>query len=281
MKNEIENKFGDIPFLNILAKQIENEVPSFGLNTLINKTIDLCKKSYKGSIYYDIKKILYNEVVNYFLEENKKIKNDIINEIIIYFNKYDKVLLNNKDFIRIVFNLFEKIFIAYLKKEKNHRINLTGKSNQELIKSTLSNDINDFIENYKIIESEFVSPIEEIKAIDYLDKQAKIEKKYSNISVEYKKNKNDFINIIETYLRNNFLYITQKYFIYIIINDIIEGFSEKVEKEINDIIVTILNNEPKIFKLYEEIYQQKIEDLNAIIQKFFNKEGYGGNNKNN
>lgn len=70
MKNEIENKFGDIPFLNILAKQIENEVPSFGLNTLINKTIDLCKKSYKGSIYNDIKKILYNEVVNYFLEEN-------------------------------------------------------------------------------------------------------------------------------------------------------------------------------------------------------------------
>ena len=280
MKNEIKNIFGDIPFLNILAKEIENEVGSFGLNTLINKTIDLCKKSCKGSIYNDIKKILYNEVVNYFLEENKKIKNDIINEIIIYFNKYDKVLLNNKDFIRIVFNLFEKIFIAYLKKEKNHRINLTGKSNQELIKSTLSNDINDFIENYKIIESEFVSPIKEIKAIDYLDKQAKIEKKYSNISVEYKKNKNDFINIIETYLRNNFLYITQKYFIYRIINDIIEGFSEKVEKEINDIIVTILNNEPKIFELYEEIYQQKIEDLNAIIQKFFNEEGYGGNNKN-
>ena len=57
MKNQVNNYFKDIPYVETLAKDDpQNELYSFGLDKLINKTIEKCKNSYGSKTFDEIRK---------------------------------------------------------------------------------------------------------------------------------------------------------------------------------------------------------------------------------
>ena len=90
--------------------------------------------------------------------------------------------------------------------------------------------------------------------------------------------KNDFIFIIETFLNNNFYYLSQKYFIYRVIVDVFEQISEKVESLINELIKKIIDEKNRD-DLLQKIYFKKSEDLKERIDNFLqNNEIYSTNN---
>ena len=88
------------------------------------------------------------------------------------------------------------------------------------------------------------------------------------------------MEIIESFLKNNFYNLAQKFFIYHTFINIIERFSEKIENEINENLISILLNDSQIFNMNTNIYKKKIEDLNRIIIDFLNKENYHKSNNN-
>jgi hypothetical protein len=127
----------------------------------------------------------------------------------------------------------------------------------------------------------FIDKIKEEKAIQFLDKQALYEKRNNNLDIRDKCNKSDFIKIIESFLKNNFHCLAQKYFIYKFFINIIEQFSEKIENEVNENLINVLKNNSQVFDLFKNIYSKKIDDLNKTVQEFLNKEGYHKSNKDN
>ena len=86
--------------------------------------------------------------------------------------------------------------------------------------------------------------------------------------------------IIKSFLRNNFYYLSQKYFVYYYFIHIIEIFSEKIENEVNENLINVLLNNTQTTQFFKNIYTKKIEDLNKIIQEFLAKEGYHKSNNN-
>ena len=88
-----------------------------------------------------------------------------------------------------------------------------------------------------------------------------------NINYKNKCDKNDFINIIETFLNNNFYYFSQKYAIYRIIVDAFEQISEKLETFINDLISKLIDK-TNHNDLLKTIYFKKCEDLKGRIDNF-------------
>ena len=129
-----------------------------------------------------------------------------------------------------------------------------------------------FIQYYKNSSSNIISQIENQKAIEFLDEQVRKEKKEfkRNIINKNKNDKNGFINIIRTFLNNNFYYLSQKYIIYRVIVDVFEQISEKVESSINDLINNLIGK-TKPHDLLETIYYKKCEDLKERIDIFLKK----------
>ena len=276
---EIKNRFEDLPFISVLAKSVGNLQGIFGLEKLLNKTLELCKKAFKGDIFNTIKGIITSEIIKIFNKENKVIKSAVNNEIVSRFvNNYNKILDDN-NFINYIYYLLEIVFIGYIKNNKEQK-KLSSYSKDDLQNSSMISDyINSYIEFYKNNAKNFINDILSEKSLKYLDKQAKIEKYEfkQNISIQNKNNENDFNNIIETFLTDNFNFLTQKYIIYRLITDVRESFSEKVEKEINLIVEEILKQNDA-HNWSKDIYDRKFDDLIKKVKDFENNVGYGDDN---
>ena len=278
MENQIKKEFPNIPFVRTRARDKRKKM-SFGLDELIKKTIKLCKEANKGKIFDEIKKKLKNEIINVFKEENSIIKYKVNDEIIrTYIKEYDKVLLNQEDFKKYIFKLFSFIFIGYLKMEigaNNNIQNLSKKSFDNFFESNLSNYIVAFFEYYQNITTSIIDTIKEEKAIEFLNEQVKNEKIFNtNIEIKDKHTKKEFIDIIKVFLEYNFYYAAQKVFIYRILVDCVEQFSEKVENKVNLEIKNILNSQQNIEQWFEDIYKKKIETLEITINNFYKKYDY-------
>ena len=245
MENEIKNNFPNIPFIPTLAKPIENIIGSFGLDALLKKTFQVCRKAVKGDIFNTIKNKISKKIKNIFTERNRKIKNEVNREMISNFtNNYKSVKFVSNQFSNYINQLLEIIFVGYLEIPSKGKRQLKAKSINYLKNSdSISKPIENYINFYKNNTKEFINPVLNEKAINYLDKQAKKEK-YEfkrNMNIENKNNKESFIKIIETFLNSNFYFISQKYIIYHLITDVRESLSEKVESEFNKLVSYILS----------------------------------------
>ena len=268
VKRTIEEKFGNIKLIAVRAKKIEDDICTFGLDNLLNETLNICKKSIKGNLYKNIRKICSLKIIDIFKERNEIIKNNINNEIINKFIKFNKVL-NDRDLLIYIIDLLENIFIAYL--SENQKLN---KENRDLLlKITNIKEyfLSNFIQLYKNTSSVIVNQITNKKAIEFLDEQVRKEKKEfkGNINNKNKSDYNDFINIIETFLNDNLYYLSQKYVIYRLIVDTFEQISEKVQTLVNELINNLID-EKRYDDLLIKIYFQKCEDLKGRIDNFLN-----------
>ena len=276
MEKEIKNIFPNISFIPTLAKPIGNIMDSFGLDVLLKKTFEVCRNTVKGDIFNTIKNKISEEIKNILTERNRKIKNEVNKEMILNFmNNYNTVMLEPIIFNNYINQLLEIIFAGYLKILLNEKRKLKPKSINYLKNSdSISKPIEYYINFYKYNTKEFINPILNEKAINYLDEQAKKEKYEfkGNMNIENKNNKESFMNIIETFLNNNFYFISQKYIIYRLITDVRESLSEKVESEFNKIISQILlSNENNWAK---ELYYRKMDDLIKKVNDFLKIDGY-------
>jgi len=266
---KIKEKFKDINLVAVRAKKIDDDIDAFGLKDLLNETLSVCKNNIKGNHFKKIREICFSKIIDIFKKRNESIKVNINNEIINKFIKFNKVL-NDEDLLLYIIDLLENIFIAYLK--ENQKLNLENKNLLSKITNIKDNFLSYFIQHYKNSSSIIISQIENQKAIEFLDEQVRKEKKEFKINIinRNKSDKNDFINIIKTFLNNNFYYLSQKYIIYRVIVDVFEQISEKVESSINDLINNLIGKK-KPYDLLEIIYFKKCEDLKGRIDNFLKK----------
>ena len=276
MKNEINKYINDISYIEVLSKD-EEGLESFGLDELINITVEKCKYSYESKTFDEMRQEINQTLINNFKKKNNNIKYAIINEAISHFiENFDKNFLDNIQFKKYIYYLFAILFNGYLKMNEKSKVsdNLFQAIIVEFHNSNISNYLNKMIKCYNEISEKFIDKMKEEKAIHFLDKQALFEKIKSNLEIKDKCNKSDFINMIESFLKNNFSYLAQKYFIYKFLLNIIERFSELIENEVNENLFNILSNNSQIYGLFKNIYSKKFEDLNEIIQEFLKNESY-------
>ena len=284
MKCQIMKDFNAIPYVEVLAKDDDTDnTRSFGLDTLLYKTIEQCKNAFGSRTFEEIKKEINQEIIINLKKKNSSITYSVNNESISYFiHNFDKVILKNNQFKEYLYYLFAILFNGHLKKENEPEVikHLLETIAREFKTSNISKYINEIIQCYNDIAKKFIDTIKYEKAIQFLDKQAIYEKKNNNLEIKDKCNINDFMEIIESFLKNNFYNLAQKFFIYHTFINIIERFSEKIENEINQNLISILLNNSRIFYMFTNIYKKKIEDLNRIIIDFLNKENYHKSNNN-
>ena len=250
----------------VRAKKIGDDIDTFGLNDLLNETLNVCKNNIKGNLYKNVRKISFSKIIDIFKKRNESIKININNEIINKFIKFNKVL-NDGDLHIYVFDLLENIFISYI--NESQKLNQENKDLLLRMRNIIGIILPDLIQYYKNAYFVFVSQIKNKKAIEFLDEQVRKEKKEfkRNINNKNKCDKNDFLDIIETFLKNNFYYLSQKYIIYKVILDAFEQISEKVESFINDLINNLIHEENPD-DLLKKIYFKKSEDLKGRIDNF-------------
>jgi hypothetical protein len=203
-----------------------------------------------------------------FKDKNKILKMVIIKNIISKFINEFNYVLNDEELNKYVFNLFESIFVEYLKSDnKNENIEL-NQENKDLLKdvTTFNKIMQKYSHHYKKNANKIINSISNTKAIEYLEMQVQKEKFQFKkcLANKHIKNKEDFIEIIKRFLTNNFYYISQKYIIYRVIIDTIEKIEDYTENKIDEIIKSFLKEE----NFYKEIFTKKYEDLEKKINSF-------------
>ena len=268
-KSELESEFNnDIHFVPVLAKQISvDEDDTFGLDDLLDETLKVCKESTKGIVFEKIKEISTNTIVKKFKKDNKILKNKITKNIVSKFINGFKSVLSDEALNQYVFKLFENIFVEYMKSDQEENIELK-QENKDLLKdvTTYNKIIQQYSQFYKKNTISIIDSISNEKAIEYLNLQAKKEKFQFKKCLEQKhiSNKEDFIEIINRFLTDNFYYISQKYIIYRVIIDVIEKIEEYTENKIDEIINGFFKDE----NVFKDIFKKKYEDLEGKINAF-------------
>ena len=226
----------------------------------------------------DIKEKICENVRIKILELTKKIKYNIINNMLEKFMNFKKVIKEN-ELYQLIYNYIEFSFIEYIKSVKHDTIELKEESKNEFNKFNLLNEfIKDYIEFNKNQKKIFIESILDDASSEFLDMQAKNDEKFSH-SME-KENKNDILTIkkiIRNFLEKNFDYISQKYLIYKLIYEYCEYFMEILKKAVNEIIIKNFGKKQTmdlIKKSYDIIYG---EFRLSVYKKFINGKIYEEN----
>lgn len=138
----------------------------------------------------------------------------------------------------------------------------------------ITKTIKSFIQFYTEEAQKYIDIIIDNKSLDYLNMQVEIEKeKEKNCSIHpnNKKNREELKIIISSFLKDNFHYVAQKFFIYNIIKDLIEDLSEKLGEKIFIQMKNFLTSD-EIKSHYHNIYQKAIEEFEEGINKYKSKE---------
>ena len=215
-----------------------------------------------------MKERITNYILDYFKKDHEILKekanclitNDFINNF--------KEVLNDEQLFDYIYKRIEELFIEYLK------INdLYGKEGLNIINDSLKKVINledflgKFIIQYKKETKKIIDSITDKMSLDFINRQVYIEKmKKQNINKINKCNINDFIEIINTYLKDNFYYISQKYIINRFITEGCEEISENIETYLNRSVKDLVNkNSLEIFKA---IFNKKFQDYENEVNSY-------------
>ena len=265
MRSQIKSIFNDnIKFIDVLGKESNIIKEKYGLDKLLFETLDSIKSIGEGDLF-DLLKNEYRQREEKMIEtEISKIKENSFNKLVENFiNGYLKVL-NEKDFEQYIYDLFGEIIISFSFKGK------INPETKDLIKNTknLVNRIKSFIQFYSKEAEEYINMIIYDKSFEYLNIQVEIEKeKECSINPKNKKNREEFKKLISSFLKDNFYYVAQKFFVYVIIKDLIEDLCEKLEEKIFIQMKNyLLKNEFKDY--YHKIYAKVIEEFEEGINKY-------------
>ena len=263
--DKVKEEFPDATIIPVLAKQADGKNP-FGLNELLEKSIDACKKvSINGKIFYSMKEKITKYILDYFKKDHEKLKQKANCLIANYFINNFKEVLNDEQLFDYIYKMIEELFIEYLKVN-----DLYGKEGLNDIKDSLKKIIklNEFLGNfinlYKDEAKILIDSIIDEMSLDFIDRQVYLEKiNKKNINKNNKCNNNNFIEIINTYLNDNLYYVSQKYIIYRLITEGCKEISENIEYSLNKLVEKLVND--KTLGIFETIFVKKFEDYENVV----------------
>ena len=266
MKDLIKRHFPEKIFIHVLGEGTKS-LKNFGLDDLLNLTLEQIK-SKKDSNLYDIIKKEYEKILKNDLNQKiSNIKNNIFDKLVEEFCANYTIILKEKDFEEYVFNITENIIKKYLFKNE---INFNTK---KLIRNiNVKNFIQSYIKFYSDKTKDYINNIIDTVSLKFLDMQVKFEKmKGISIQIRNKRNREDFKELINSFLMSNFYYVAQRYLIYRFMKDIFEDLSQKLVSNILEKITNILlNNDININ--YRNIYLKTLDDFSKIMDGYRNKD---------
>ena len=240
----------------VLSRDFGN-IKSYGLHTLINKTLDKWKsicllKNERTKFILSIIKSDNKNKHDLVLEENKKQ----------FINNYN-LPKNTEDFIQYIANIFQLNIKYYLTKVMNKE-----SKNRIINENFLIKPIRDFINLYEQNSRILIEPVIDSYILNFMNYQKEIQKqKNININPKNIRNSEQMKYYIKIYLYNNYKYIMQKHFIYNVLFQKYGFFCDYFQKELDYL------SEQIIFNLDNSNFQNKIFENN--IKNF-----YGINNIN-
>ena len=265
IKIKIEKNFPKYPFIKVLAEPF-GKYPSYGLNDLLKITLENCKNEFGNKIYENIRKKSYEEIKKNLDDDHALINQTILKEITNSFiDKYKKVLKDD-ELLNYTYEILKNIFNAYLKANKESEVvNFDKNILMKIV--DIETFIKNFIGHYKISTKETIEDFLEKYSIQFLDMQLSFEKKYKIcINKKNKMDKNGFKKMIETFLNDNFYYISQKYIIYRMLY-YYENISIKIMDSSNNLVKQLLEQKgPE--DLLRQVKNRKFKDLENRIDKF-------------
>jgi hypothetical protein len=236
------------------------------LNDLLKITLENCKNEFGNKIYENIRKKSYEEIKKNLDDDHALINQTILKEITNSFiDKYKKVLKDD-ELLNYTYEILKNIFNAYLKANKESEVvNFDKNILMKIV--DIETFIKNFIGHYKISTKETIEDFLEKYSIQFLDMQLSFEKKYKIcINKKNKMDKNGFKKMIETFLNDNFYYISQKYIIYRMLY-YYENISMKIMDSSNNLVKQLLEQKgPE--DLLRQVKNRKFKDLENRIDKF-------------
>ena len=249
-----EYKENGLDLIPILAEKIElfggQYLEEHGIDNLLNVTLDSCKISFKDNLDEALTNIILN-IFDDFSIKNKEFKEQNLTQLLDDFISNYK----NENFIEFITNVLLKNLYKSINQENiNNEDNIfvqqfLNKHFKELIEYT-NNDIINYMNIKSLIKE---------KTIELLNEQVQLEKKYNtNMLVENKRDLDEFEISIESGLKENFIYLAQRYYISFII--------ENIYPNLVDSLIKMLNN-----SINEYIYEKKEKELRYLLEEKYSE----------
>ena len=253
MYDHINKQNIETMFVKVLADDVElmdNGIkPAFGEEELLNKTLEKCTKSLEGEMINLMTQKISDDIKSNMLSINRKDEEKINNDIINNFVEKYKNVLKDEEFIKYIINMLvsnlQSFYKNDIKKISNSSYNLVNNSD-------IINKIKNFISYYKKKTKEIIEPIIKSCAIDFIDKQASLEKNNCNILIANKRRFKGFKRTNEIYLKKSFYYISQKYIINYLIENFCGNYFSEFRKKFDIFIKNNLEKSDEEIKYYLE-----------------------------
>ena len=151
-----------------------------------------------------------NNIKKKINDENKQIKQKIINlNIKNFINEYNTVLNSNK-FINYLINILGRNLKLFFNVQKN----ITNRSLNLILYSNIIKNIKNYINKCNNDIRNLIEDISNGNSEDFIEKQVNLEKlKKTSIKLQNKRTLNGFKKTEKIFLKKNFYYICQKYII--------------------------------------------------------------------
>ena len=279
MKECIEkerNTLGEVEFVPVLAEDydlIDNKyLKSYGLDVILEKAVKTIKNNIKSNLFAVRTKEISDEIAQYFVNKNKKIKEFSIEKMYLhYLTNFDKVL-DKDELVKFLLDIIEKCFIFFIEPTEVKNIN---KNSINEFKNTFQNYIEECYDFFDETASNIIIGFKKDQAYTFLNAQAILEKEGKNIEPRYKRELDDFLKIIDNYFRRNLIYIAEKAFINFFISDVYETICQKNEEYCNEIISLLIDEEKSIKESVNKCFITKYVNIEKNIAEY--KIGYGEN----
>ena len=262
MFKHINNQGVETIFIKVLAKDTElmdNSIQnSFGQEELLKSTLVKCTQSLKGKMISLMTQNISNEIKDKMLKINKDDEEEINKDIINNFIGNYKNVLKDDEFINYIIDILVKNLKSFYKEDI---IKMSNASYNLIYHSDIIKNIKEFIFYYKKETKQIIKPIIEFCAMDFLDKQAYLEKdKKCNINIKNKRRFKGFKRVNEIHLKKYFYYISQKYIINFIIKNVCIDYFAKFREKFDSFIKQYLENHDEEIKYYlEDCFLTKLQ----------------------
>ena len=267
----IRNILPNIVIVSVIPKDIRlpngNIRRSIGCDKLMKITIDKIMESLRGNMQLIMVKNIKEEIIRQIRNENHKIKNDIIEEIVNDFIFNYREVKNDSMFINYLLTILGRKLTKFFKNISNTSLNL-------IIKSNIIRNIKTFINKFKNI---LINRIEQdINNIikEFIDDQVIMEKRYrSNIEISQKRTLKGFKETSILFIKENCYYLCQKYIIKQIFK--ICGCIQNLEKSdfyyynewennLNQLTRNLIHQDEYINILIKDLLNSKLKNLKNL-----------------
>ena len=254
--------------IDVLAKPIVHskiKIPSYGLDKLIQKTLEKCKAASEIEMKQVMIRNFKDEIKKNLFSKNASNKQLIKYKMMQDTFNHEIYKQNFENYINSIYNYHVYYFLTH---------NKLSSSSASLIKeSDFNRHKNNFFYYCLEYENQIIKKELPYLSNKFLDIQATKEKE-KNYSIELvnKRNYNDFMNTIEKFLIDNFNVYSFKFYIYFVINNIIGVISTNFEQELN-LIVEELMSKYEIENALSGLFFKKFSDFEKRIGSSFNRPG--------